>query len=55
MIDKILEKPVYLDRLKDEVKELISTIDTHQKPRKEMDYKLEPLFNKDKTILSMVI
>ena len=33
MIDKILEKPVYLDRLKDEVKELISTIDIQQKPR----------------------
>ena len=33
MIDKILEKPVYLDRLKYEVKELISTIDIQQKPR----------------------
>ena len=33
MIDKILEKPVYLDRLKNEVKELISTIDIQQKPR----------------------
>ena len=31
MIDKILEKPVYLDRLKNEVKELISTIDIQQK------------------------
>ena len=31
MIDKILEKPVYLDRLKIEVKELISTIDIQQK------------------------
>jgi response regulator RpfG family c-di-GMP phosphodiesterase len=27
MIDKILEKPVYLDRLKNEVQELILTID----------------------------
>jgi len=26
MIDKILEKPVYLDRLKNEIQELISTI-----------------------------
>ena len=33
MIDKILEKPVYLDRLKNEVKELISTIDIQQKPK----------------------
>ena len=33
MIDKILEKPVYLDRLKSEIKELISTIDIQQKPR----------------------
>ena len=33
MIDKILEKPVYLDRLKNEVQELISTIDIQQKPR----------------------
>jgi response regulator RpfG family c-di-GMP phosphodiesterase len=33
MIDKILEKPVYLDRLKNEVKELISTIDIQQKTR----------------------
>ena len=32
MIDKILEKPVYLDRLKNEVQELISTIDIQQKP-----------------------
>jgi response regulator RpfG family c-di-GMP phosphodiesterase len=31
MIDKILEKPVYLDRLKNEVKELISTIDIQLK------------------------
>jgi response regulator RpfG family c-di-GMP phosphodiesterase len=31
MIDKILEKPVYLDRLKNEVQELISTIDIQQK------------------------
>ena len=33
LIDKILEKPVYLDRLKNEVKELISTIDIQQKPK----------------------
>jgi response regulator RpfG family c-di-GMP phosphodiesterase len=31
MIDKILEKPVYLDKLKNEVQELISTIDIQQK------------------------
>ena len=31
MINKILEKPVYLDRLKNEVQELISTIDIQQK------------------------
>ena len=31
MIDKILEKPVYLDRLKNEIQELISTIDIQQK------------------------
>ena len=31
MIDRILEKPVYLDRLKNEVQELISTIDIQQK------------------------
>ena len=33
MIDKILEKPVYLDRLKNEVQELISTIDIQQKQK----------------------
>ena len=33
MIDKILEKPVYLDRLKNEVQELISTIDIKQKAK----------------------
>ena len=33
MIDKILEKPVYLDRLKNEVQELISTIDIQQKTK----------------------
>ncbi len=33
MIDKILEKPVYLDRLKKVIQELISTIDIQQKPR----------------------
>ena len=33
MIDKILEKPVYLDRLKNEVQELISTIDIQQKAK----------------------
>ena len=31
MIDTILEKPVYLDRLKNEIQELISTIDIQQK------------------------
>ena len=31
MIDKILEKPVYLDRLKNEIQELISTINIQQK------------------------
>ena len=31
MIDKILEKPVYLDRLKNEIQYLISTIDIQQK------------------------
>jgi YesN/AraC family two-component response regulator len=31
MIDKILEKPVYLDRLKKVIQELISTIDIQQK------------------------
>ena len=31
MIDKILEKPVYLDRLKNEVQELISTVNIQQK------------------------
>ena len=31
-IDKILEKPVYLDRLKKVIQELISTIDIQQKP-----------------------
>jgi hypothetical protein len=31
LIDKILEKPVYLDRLKNEIQELISTIDIQQK------------------------
>ncbi len=30
-VDKILEKPIYLDRLKNEVQELISTIDIQQK------------------------
>jgi len=30
-VDKILEKPVYLDRLKNEIQELISTIDIQQK------------------------
>jgi DNA-binding response OmpR family regulator len=30
-VDKILEKPVYLDRLKKTVQELISTIDIRQK------------------------
>ena len=30
-IDKILEKPIYLDRLKKEVQELISTINIQQK------------------------
>ena len=33
MIDKILEKPVYLDRLKNEIQELISTIDIQQKAK----------------------
>ena len=32
-IDKILEKPVYLDRLKNEIQELISTIDIQQKTK----------------------
>ncbi len=32
-VDKILEKPVYLDRLKNEVQELISTINIQQKNR----------------------
>ena len=31
-IDRILEKPVYLDRLKKVIQELISTIDIQQKP-----------------------
>jgi response regulator RpfG family c-di-GMP phosphodiesterase len=31
MIDKILEKPVYLDRLRKVIQELISTIDIQQK------------------------
>ena len=31
-VDKILEKPVYLDRLKKVIQELISTIDIPQKP-----------------------
>ena len=30
MIDKILEKPVYLDRLKNEVQELISPVNIQQ-------------------------
>ena len=30
-VDKILEKPVYLDRLKKEIQELISTINIQQK------------------------
>jgi hypothetical protein len=30
-VDKILEKPVYLDRLKKVVQELITTIDIQQK------------------------
>jgi YesN/AraC family two-component response regulator len=30
-VDKILEKPVYLDRLKKVIQELISTIDIQQK------------------------
>jgi response regulator RpfG family c-di-GMP phosphodiesterase len=30
-VDKILEKPVYLDRLKQEIQELISTINIQQK------------------------
>ena len=33
MIDKILEKPIYLDRLKNEVQELISTIDIQHKTK----------------------
>jgi response regulator RpfG family c-di-GMP phosphodiesterase len=33
MIDKILEKPVYLDRLKKEIQELISTIDIQKKAK----------------------
>ena len=33
MIDKILEKPVYLDRLKNEVQELISTINIQEKTK----------------------
>ncbi len=32
-VDKILEKPIYLDRLKNEVQELISTINIQQKNR----------------------
>ena len=32
-VDKILEKPVYLDRLKKVIQELISTIDIQQKPK----------------------
>jgi response regulator RpfG family c-di-GMP phosphodiesterase len=32
-VDKILEKPVYLDRLKNEVQKLISTIGIQQKHR----------------------
>ena len=31
MVDRILEKPVYLDRLKNLIQELISTIDIQQK------------------------
>ena len=31
-VDRILEKPVYLDRLKKVIQELISTIDIQQKP-----------------------
>ena len=30
-VDKILEKPVYLDRLKNVIQELISSINVHQK------------------------
>ena len=30
-VDKILEKPIYLDRLKNEVQELLSTINIQQK------------------------
>ena len=30
-VDKILEKPVYLDRLKQEIQELISTVNIQQK------------------------
>ena len=33
MIDKILEKPIYLDKLKNEVQELISTINIQQKTK----------------------
>ena len=33
MIDKILEKPIYLDRLKNEVQELLSTINIQQKTK----------------------
>ena len=33
MIDKILEKPIYLDRLKNEVQELISTINIQEKTK----------------------
>jgi response regulator RpfG family c-di-GMP phosphodiesterase len=32
-VDKILEKPVYLDRLKKVIQELISTINIQQKPK----------------------
>ena len=32
-IDRILEKPVYLDRLKKVIQELISTINIQQKPK----------------------
>jgi response regulator RpfG family c-di-GMP phosphodiesterase len=32
-VDKILEKPVYLDRLKKEIQELISTIDIQKKAK----------------------
>jgi len=33
MIDKILEKPIYLDTLKNEVQELISTINIQEKTK----------------------